>query len=121
MNEARVTAGCDDLEARWATILRKLEANAGVLARQGTLVAKDSRGRRVWAVRFVAEADGRRVHRAIYVAGDDRPELVDRTAQLLCEYRLQGRWAGQVEVYARLAAGSVGLARRLASNRRPSG
>ena len=50
MTETRTPTDVADPEARWATIRPKLEADADVLAGQGTLVAKDSRGRRVWAV-----------------------------------------------------------------------
>ena len=51
-----------DLEARWAVIRQKLEAHAEVLASRGSLVAKQARGRRVWAVRFVVAQGGRPIH-----------------------------------------------------------
>ena len=117
MTEPRTLTDFADLEARWATIKLKLEANAEVLARRGTLVAKDARGRRVWAVRYVDEEGGKRAHRSIYVAGDELPELIERTRSLLEEYRRTGRWADEVERYARMAARAGGIARHMAATR----
>jgi hypothetical protein len=109
-----------DLEARWAVIRRKLEAQAEVLASRGSLVAKQARGRRVWAVRFVVARGGRPVHRSIFIGGDEMPELLERTRSLLEEYRLPRRWAEEVQGYARLATRAGGLVRRLAAGpRRP--
>ncbi len=117
MTEALAEAHDGDLEARWDAILCKLETNADALARQGSLLAKSARGRRVWAVRFVAMEGGRRVQKAIYIGGDEVPELIERTASLLEEYRRMGRWADEVEGYARLAARSGSIARRMAAGR----
>jgi hypothetical protein len=104
-----------DLEARWTVIRRKLEAHAEVLASRGSLVAKQARGRRVWAVRFVVARGGRPVHRSIFIGGDEMPELLERTRSLLEEYRLPRQWAEDVQGYARLAARAGGLVRRLAA------
>ena len=124
MTETRAPTDVADMEARWDSILRKLEANAEELARQGTLVAKCSRGRRVRAVRYVVQEGGRRVHKAIYVGGDDVPELIERTRLQLEEYRRAARWADEVEAYAKLAAKAGNIARLLAAergrSRRPS-
>ena len=90
-----------------------------MLADRGTLVAKTARVRRAWAVRFVADECGRRVHRSVYVGGE--PELVERAGRLLEEYRNPGRWADEVGGYARLAAVAGGVARRLTSGRGRSG
>ena len=117
MTESRTPTNVSDLEARWDSILRKLDSNADVLARQGTLVAKSARGRRVWAVRYVGEEGGKRVHRSIYVAGDHLPELIERTRRWLEDRRTSERWADEVEGYARLAARAGGIARLLASSR----
>ncbi len=117
MTETRTPTDVADMEARWATIRLKLEADADVLARQGTLVAKGARGRRVWVVRYVVQEGARRVHRSVYVGGDDVPELIARTRSLLEEYRRMGRWADEVEGYARLAARSGSIARRMAAGR----
>ncbi len=119
MIEAPAEDHDEDPEARWDAIQRKLEPHADVLARQGTLVAKDARGRRVWAVRFPEMVAGRRVQRSIYIG--DRDELVERAKGLLEQYRLQGSWADEVEGYARLAARAGGVARLLASSRRRPG
>src|SRR4051794_39984969 len=67
-----------DLEPRWARILERLEAAAEHLVDQGGLVAKSAQGRRVWVVRYLERCEGRRVHKSIYVAGDDQPELLRR-------------------------------------------
>ncbi len=117
MTETRTPTNAADLETRWDSILRKLEAHADVLANQGSLVAKDARGRRVWAVRFVAEEGGRRVHKSVYIGGDDMPELIEQARSLLEEYRGTGRWADEVERYARMAARAGGIARHLAAGR----
>ena len=110
-----------DLERRWAAIRSKLEAHAGDLATQGVLVARVASGRRVWKVRLVVRVGGRRVHRAIYVGGDDQPELLERARQLLELYRAQGRWGEEVAAFARFAASVSGLARRLPSEGRSGG
>ena len=104
-----------DLKARWAVIRQKLEAHAEVLASRGSLVAKEARGRRVWAVRFVVAQGGRPIHRSIFVGGDEMPELLERTRSLLEGYRLPRRWAEEVQGYARLAARAGSLLRRLAA------
>jgi hypothetical protein len=104
-----------DLEARWAVIRQKLEAHAAVLASRGSLVAKQARGRRVWAIRFVVAQGGRPVHRSIFIGGDELPELLERTRSLLEEYRLPQRWAEEVDASARLAARAGSLLRRLAA------
>jgi len=117
MTESRTPTDVAVLETRWATIEPKLEANAEVLARRGTMVAKVSRGRRVWAVRYVVMEGGRRVHKSVYIGGDDVPELIERTGALLEEYRRMGLWADEVEGYARLAARAGSIARRMAAGR----
>ena len=60
---------------------------------------------------------GRRVHKSIYIGGDEVPELIERARLRLEEYRRAARWADEVEGYARLAARAGGIARRLASGR----
>ncbi len=117
MTESRTPTDLTDLQARWDSILRKLEANADALARQGTLVAKSARGRRVWAVRYVGEEGGKRVHRSIYIGGDEVPGLIERTRLQLEEYRRAARWAEEVEGFARVAARAGGIARLLAAGR----
>jgi hypothetical protein len=102
------------LERRWDAIERKLATNAERLAAQGGLVAmKSASGRRAWAVRFVDVVDGRKVHRSVYVGGDDRPELLARTRRWLDHCRVKGRVADDVAGYARLAAAACGAVRRL--------
>ena len=110
-----------DLERRWAVIRSKLEAHADDLATQGVLVSRVASGRRVWKVRFVVREGGRRVHRAIYVGGDDQPELLERARRLLELYRAQGRWGEEVAAFARFAASVIGLARRLPAAGRSGG
>ena len=102
------------LQKRWHAIERKLAANAGSLADRGGLVAmRSASGRRVWAVRFVEVVDGRKVHRSLYVGGDDRPELLARTRRWLDHCRVRGRVADDVAGYARLAAEVCNAVRRL--------
>jgi len=102
------------LQRRWHAIELKLAANAGRLADQGGLVAmKSASGRRVWVVRVVEMVDGRRVHRSLYVGGDDQAELLARTQRWLDYCRVKGRVADDVAGYARLAAAASGAVRRL--------
>jgi hypothetical protein len=96
----------------------KLEAHADNLATQGVLVSRIASGRRVWKVRLVIREGSRRVHRAIYVGGDDQPELLERARRLLELYRAQGRWGEEVAAFARFAAAFIGLARRPPAARR---
>jgi hypothetical protein len=101
-------------ERRWHAVELKLAANAERLADQGGLVAmKSASGRRVWVVRFVDVVDGRKVHRSVYVGGDDRPELLARTRRWLDHCRVRGRVADDVAGCARLAVAACGAARRL--------
>ena len=110
-----------DLERRWAALRAKLEAHADALVTQGVLVSRVASGRRVWKVRLVVRVGGRRVHRAIYVGGDDQPELLERARRLLELYRAQGRWGEEVAAFARFAAAFIGLARRPPAAGRPGG
>jgi len=102
-------------EQRWALVRRKLEEHALALMHQGTLVSKTASGRRVWAVRFVDRSGGGRVHRTIYVGGDDQPHVLDRARQLLESYRVLGRWADNLDTYVRLAAAAKSIVRRTLS------
>ncbi len=100
-------------EPRWDAIERKLAANAERLADQGGLVAmKSASGRRVWVVRFVDVVDGRKVHRSVYLGGDDQPELLERARGELQKYRARACWPDEVASYAQLAAAASGVVRR---------
>ena len=99
---------------RWRAIERKLAANAERLADRGGLVAmKSASGRRVWVVRFVEVVDGAKIHRSLYIGGDDQPELLARTQRWLDHCRVSGRVAAAVAGHARLAAAACGVIRRL--------
>jgi hypothetical protein len=99
---------------RWHAIERKLAANAERLADRGGLVAmKSASGRRVWVVRFVEVVEGAKIHRSLYIGGDDQPELLARTQRWLDHCRLSGRVAADVASHARLAAAACGAIRRL--------
>jgi hypothetical protein len=99
---------------RWQAIELKLAANADMLAEQGSLVAmKAASGTRVWVVRFVEVVDGAKIHRSLYIGGDDQPELLARTRLWLDHCRVSGRVAAAVAGHARLAAAACGAIRRL--------
>jgi hypothetical protein len=99
---------------RWRAIERKLAANAARLADRGGLVAmKSASGRRVWVVRFVEVVDGAKIHRSLYIGGDDQPELLARTQRWLDHCRVGGRVTVAVADYARLAAAACDAIRRL--------
>ena len=97
-----------------ARIERKLAANAERLADQGSLVAmKSASGRRVLVVRFVEVIDGAKIHRSLYIGGDDQPELLARTQLWLDQCRVSGRVAAEVAGHARLAAVACGTIQRM--------
>ena len=99
---------------RWHAIERKLAANAERLADRGGLVAmKSASGRRVWVVRFVEVVNGAKIHRSLYIGGDDQPELLARTQRWLDHCRVSGRVAAAVACHARLAAAACDAIRRL--------
>jgi hypothetical protein len=101
----------DDLERRWHVVEAKLTAHQDRLADQGGPVAMNSAsGRRVWVVRLVDVVEGRRVHKSIYVGGDDQPELLRRARLWLDRCRVRGRVAAEVAGHARLAAAACGIA-----------
>jgi hypothetical protein len=90
---------------RWQAIEQKLAANAERLAEQGSLVAmKSASGRRVWVVRFLDVVDGAKIHRSLYIGGDDKPELLARTQLWLDQCRVGGRVAADVAGHARVVA-----------------
>ena len=102
------------LERRWRAIERKLAANAEWLADQGSLVAmKSASGRLVSVVRFVEVVDGAKIHRSLYIALDDKPELLARTQLWLDQCRVSGRVAADVAGHARVVAAACGAIRRL--------
>jgi hypothetical protein len=72
-------------------------------------------------VRFVIRDAGRRVHRAVYIGGDDQPELLESARRLLELYRAQGRWGKEVAAFARFAAAFSGLTRRPSAAGRSGG
>jgi hypothetical protein len=102
---------------RWHAIEQKLAANAERLADRGGLVAmKSASGRSIRVVRFVEVVEGTKVHRSLYVGGDDQPELLARTQRWLDHCRVSGRVAAAVAGHARLAAAACGAIRRLHSS-----
>src|SRR4051794_28725724 len=113
-SKRRVQAPEHAQDRRWVAIESKLAANAERLADQGGLVAmKPGSGRRVWVVRVTDDVDGKKVHRSVYIGGDDQPELLARTRRWLDHCRVRGRVADDVDGYARLAAAACNAARRL--------
>jgi hypothetical protein len=111
----RIVQAPDHAQARrWRAIERKLAANAERLADRGGLVAMTSAsGRRIWVVRFVEVVDGAKIHRSLYVGGDDQPKLLARTQLWLDQCRVSGCVAAAVAGHARLAAAACGALRRL--------
>jgi hypothetical protein len=110
-----IVPASDHVQAlRWRAVERKLAANAELLADHGGLVAmKSASGRRVWVLRFVAMVDGAKIHRSLYIGGDDQPELLARTRRWLDHCRVSGRVAAAVAGHARLTAAACGVLRRL--------
>lgn len=111
MGKPPVALPDDGLERRWRAVESKLASHEERLANQGGLVAmRSASGRRVWVVRVVDVVGGRRVHKSIYVGGDDRPELLRRARLWLDRCRVKGRVATEVAGHARLAAAACGIA-----------
>jgi hypothetical protein len=102
-----------DQEARWETVRAKIARDAPHLRRQGSIVAKWARGRRVWALRFRLREQGRTVQRSVYLGGDDQPELLGRARDFLRQCRAQALWPGEVAASARMAAAIRTTLRRL--------
>jgi hypothetical protein len=100
-------------EARWEEIREKIVRDAAHLRRQGSIVAKWARGRRVWALRFRVRDQGRTVQRSVYLGGDDQPELLGRARDFLRQCRAQALWPGEVAASARMAAAIRTTLRRL--------
>lgn len=88
------------MEARWQKILGKLKSNEEHLWKQGTISSHLTQGRRIWSVRFVVNNSGRRVHRAIYIGGDD-PELLSRIRRFLDQVRQPESWPKEIESFVR--------------------
>jgi hypothetical protein len=102
------------MAARWRKIQETLEHHAHHLRKQGSLVSKPTAsGRRVWVVRFWIESQGRSVCRSIYIGGDDQPELLARTRELLKHYRERATWAKEIATYSRLVAVANATLKRL--------
>ncbi len=110
-----------DLERRWRAIEPKLADASDALARQGSVAARSTpAGVTVFSVRYVAEEDGRRRQRAVYLGAS--PALADRARALIRRFRAEERWAQETEAAARFATASSALLRRLlAGPGRPPG
>jgi hypothetical protein len=100
-------------ETRWEEIREKIVRDAAHLRRQGSIVAKWARGRRVWALRFRVRDQGRTVQRSIYLGGDDQPELLRHAQDLLRRCRERARWSRELAASARMAAAIRTTLRRL--------
>ena len=100
-------------DARWEAIRRKMEEHAVLLRRQGAIVARMARGRRVWSVRFRDRVDGREVQRAIYLGGDDQPELLRRARELLKQFHEDQTTPEEIALYTRTVADMRAMLRRL--------
>ncbi len=112
MIEAPPLPGDMDLERRWRVIEAKLTAASGSLARQGSVAARSTpAGVTVFSVRYMAEEDGRRRQRAVYLGSS--PALAERARTLIRRYRQRERWARETEAAARFATASGALMRRL--------
>lgn len=104
----------DDIhqEDRWSIIRRKMEGKAATLRRQGSIVSRMARSRRVWALRFRECDGGKQKQRAIYIGGDDQPELLRRARKLLKNYQEQTHWPKEIAHYAKVAAAIDAVTRR---------
>jgi hypothetical protein len=101
------------LEAQWARLRAKIEANAHLLETQGTLVSKKVRGKLVWRLRFCEpQPDQGMVRRTFYVG--KHPELVERVRRMLARLRQDQEFARETDQLLKhaLAAGAT-LRRRL--------
>lgn len=108
-----VKRGCQaSLEQRWQVLREKIERHALPLQNQGVILAKQVAGRQVWVLRFVERNSGRRVHRSIFIGGDDRPELLGLARGLLGRYREQHRRVEEAAACARTADAVCAVLRR---------
>ncbi len=98
---------------RWPKLRDKILQHALWLRHQGGLVLLRDRGRKpAWVIRFRAEEGGRKVHRTIYIGGEDQRELLRRVRPLLERCRAQGQEAGNIGGFVQLARAAVHHCRR---------
>lgn len=94
---------------RWRALEAKIRSCAELLVHQGTVASRLARGRRVWSLRFYEMTSSGKVQRAIYLGGDDF--LLQRTQELLNEFREDQRKQAEVEVFRQLSGKLVGIVR----------
>ena len=108
-------------EARWRTIVAKVESDGPCLLGQGAVTAKKARGRVVWVVRYRLRGEGKAVHRSVYLGADEGGQLRQRVRELLEGYRRQGQWLRQLPALVRLAARLSAIGRCQATRTCPGG
>lgn len=68
--------------------------------------------RRVWMLRFTEVVHDRPVQRAVYIGGDDQPEILDRARRLLDDIRAPQRFVQELSAYLAFTRRIVGALRR---------
>ena len=92
-----------DLEAIWSHLSAKIDQNAAILERRGTIKTRIAGGKERFVIRFHELLDdGRRIERSIYLGSN--PEIVRRAKVLLEIIKLVGRYEKEAKLFANLAA-----------------
>lgn len=84
---------------RWRRVEQKILLNSKTLATQGSLASRMSGKRRVWILRFTDQVNECPMQRAIYVGGDDQPEILERVRLLLEHIRAPERFPRELSTY----------------------
>jgi hypothetical protein len=107
------------LESRWLGICQRLEDKRLLLARQGSVVAKQRRGRTTWSLRFVERLPSGRTVQHSWSLGA-HPELAERVRLLLEEFRQPQRLVRETAELVRLATGLTRVLRVRLRRLRPA-
>src|SRR5262249_41481568 len=98
-------------ERRWLEIKGKIEQQAHLLAKQGSITRRQVAGRPNWTLRFVDRSTGCHVQRAIYLGAD--AEILRRVRHLLASYRAHVTCGQEASAYAKLIRLSGSILRQL--------
>lgn len=88
---------------RWQQIRERIEPHADILSHQGCLVQKKIGNTSFWFLRFTGAGNEPAVCRSLYICRAGDQELLERTRELLRQYRAPRGWVKEVKVFARLA------------------
>jgi len=98
---------------RWPRVQAKILAASAYLFHQGAVVSRPARRGRVWMLRYYVKDGERRIQKAIYIAGDDDPELLAKARDLLAACRRRQEWLDEIATATRVVASIRAAAAKL--------